>query len=60
MDGDGALFAREDAIEAAWAVVEPVLIEHPRSILRAGLLGPAAANDFIAADGAWRNPEVTG
>src|SRR5271170_1770121 len=25
MAGDGALFAREDAVEAAWAVVEPVL-----------------------------------
>ncbi len=40
MDGDGALFAREDAIEAAWAVVEPVLVEHPPAMaLRAGLAG---------------------
>ena len=28
MAGDGALFTREDAVEAAWAVVEPVLENH--------------------------------
>ncbi|HWI12031.1 MAG TPA: glucose-6-phosphate dehydrogenase, partial [Burkholderiaceae bacterium] len=32
MSGDGALFAREGAIEAAWAVVAPVLAEHPAVI----------------------------
>ncbi len=30
MAGDGALFTREDAVEAAWAVVEPVLRTHHR------------------------------
>ena len=29
MAGDGALFTREDAVEAAWAVVDPVLVDHP-------------------------------
>ena len=58
MNGDGALFAREASIEAAWAVVEPVLDDHPASIVYApGSWGPAAANHFIAADGGWRNPE---
>jgi glucose-6-phosphate 1-dehydrogenase len=28
MAGDGALFTREDAVEAAWAVVGPVLVNH--------------------------------
>ena len=28
MAGDGALFTREDAVEAAWAVVDPVLDTH--------------------------------
>ena len=27
---NGALFIREDAVEAAWAVVNPVLDSHPR------------------------------
>ncbi len=57
MNGDGALFTRENAIESAWAVVEPVLKDHPRSIIYArGSWGPPAANHFIAADGGWQNP----
>jgi glucose-6-phosphate 1-dehydrogenase len=57
MEGDGALFARDDAIEAAWAVVEPVLTLHPEVHLYApGSWGPPAANHFIAGDGGWRNP----
>ncbi len=40
MAGDGALFTREDAVEAAWAVVEPVLKNHhPARPLRARHLG---------------------
>ena len=31
MAGDGALFTREDAVEAAWAVVDPVLKTHHRA-----------------------------
>jgi glucose-6-phosphate 1-dehydrogenase len=58
MAGDGALFAREDAIESAWSVVEPVLLDHPPVHLYApGSWGPPAANHFIAGDGGWRNPE---
>ncbi len=57
MNGDGALFSREGAIEAAWAVVEPVLDVHPPALSYApGSWGPAAANHFIAADGGWQNP----
>ena len=40
MAGDGALFTREDAVEAAWAVVEPVLDDPPPDpSLRARQLG---------------------
>ncbi len=60
MAGDGALFAREDAIEAAWAVVEPVLVHHPSvHTYEPGTWGPAAANHFIAGDGGWHNPKNT-
>ena len=59
MHGDGALFSREGAIEAAWAVVEPVLREHAAAHVYApGSWGPAAANHFIAADGGWQNPDA--
>jgi glucose-6-phosphate 1-dehydrogenase len=58
MNGDGALFTREGAIEAAWAAVEPVLSDHPASIAyAAGTWGPPAANHLIAADGGWHNPD---
>ena len=57
MDGDSALFAREDAIEAAWAVVDPVLVDPAPVIVYApGTWGPPAANHFIAADGGWHDP----
>lgn len=59
MRGDGTLFTRESAIEAAWAVVEPVLLDHPEAIVYPrGGWGPPAANHFIAADGGWYNPEA--
>ncbi|MDR3700253.1 MAG: glucose-6-phosphate dehydrogenase [Candidatus Sulfopaludibacter sp.] len=57
MAGDGALFAREDAVEAAWAVVEPVLKTHHRARpYKRGSWGPKEADAFIAPDGHWHNP----
>ncbi|MEC4746994.1 glucose-6-phosphate dehydrogenase [Methylomicrobium sp. Wu6] len=60
MTGDGALFTREDAIEAAWAVVDPVL-NTPRRVCpyKRGSWGPKKADALIAADGRWHNPEPT-
>ncbi len=64
MAGDGALFTREDAVEAAWAVVDPVLKNHHRARpYEHGSWGPKEADPLIAADGYWHNPkpkEVTG
>jgi glucose-6-phosphate 1-dehydrogenase len=57
MAGDGALFTREDAVEAAWAVVEPVLENHlPARPYKRGSWGPKQADALIAADGGWHNP----
>jgi glucose-6-phosphate 1-dehydrogenase len=57
MAGDGALFTREDAVEAAWAVVDPVLNTHHRArSYKPGSWGPKQANALIAADGSWHNP----
>ncbi len=57
MAGDGALFTREAAVEAAWAVVEPILANHPRCHLyKPGTWGPEQADKLIAADGRWHNP----
>ena len=54
MAGDGALFTSQDAVEAAWAVVDGVLADHhPVLPYARGSWGPAAANARIAADGSW-------
>jgi glucose-6-phosphate 1-dehydrogenase len=54
--GKGALFTREDAVEAAWAVVDPVLEAHGSAIpYPQGSWGPAAA-DALIEPGRWHNP----
>ena len=59
MAGDGALFTREDAVEAAWAVVDPVLATHHQVLpYPRGSWGPKEADDLIATDGCWHNPEL--
>jgi glucose-6-phosphate 1-dehydrogenase len=58
MNGDGALFTREDAVEAAWAVVDPVLKTHHRARpYKRRSWGPKEANAIIASDGFWHNPK---
>jgi glucose-6-phosphate 1-dehydrogenase len=58
MIGDGALFTREDAVEAAWAVVDPVLKKHHRvHPYRRHSWGPKEANAIIASNGSWHNPK---
>jgi glucose-6-phosphate 1-dehydrogenase len=60
MAGDGALFSREDAVEAAWAVVEPVLKNRRRARpYKRGSWGPKEAGAIIASDGRWHNPTTT-
>jgi glucose-6-phosphate 1-dehydrogenase len=57
MIGDGALFTREDAVEAAWAVVDPVLKKHHRARpYRRHSWGPREADAIIASHGSWHNP----
>jgi glucose-6-phosphate 1-dehydrogenase len=60
MKGDGGLFTREDAVEAAWMVVDQVLKHHPRvRPYKRGTWGPKQADALIAADGGWHNPSST-
>jgi glucose-6-phosphate 1-dehydrogenase len=57
MTGDGALFTSQDAVLAAWAVVDPVLENHhPALPYPPGSWGPEAADALIAGDGGWHNP----
>jgi glucose-6-phosphate 1-dehydrogenase len=57
MDGDPLLFARQDAVEAAWDVVGRILDDaipvHPYA---RGSWGPVQAQRLTGAGGAWRDP----
>jgi glucose-6-phosphate 1-dehydrogenase len=59
ISGDRSLFTRQDAVESAWAVVDPVLKNHHRALpYKRGSWGPKEANALIAKDGSWHNPSL--
>jgi glucose-6-phosphate 1-dehydrogenase len=57
LSGDRYLFARQETVEAAWRVVQPVLgdvvpvVPYPRDTW-----GPAAADSLLPAGETWHNP----
>jgi glucose-6-phosphate 1-dehydrogenase len=54
--GDQTLFAREDSVEDAWRIVEPVLGNvTPVHTYAPGTWGPAEANAI--AGGVWHDPQ---
>ena len=55
--GDARRFAREDSVEEAWRVVEPVL-EHPEPVVayEPGSWGPPEADRIIEGDDCWHVP----
>jgi glucose-6-phosphate 1-dehydrogenase len=57
MAGDPMLFAREDAVEAAWALVEPILgSATPVHDYEPGSWGPREAEALTAEIGGWQCP----
>jgi len=55
--GDTTMFARQDVVEAAWRVVDPVLgCEGDRHPYEPGSWGPAAAESLADAVGGWNRP----
>jgi len=57
MDGDQTLFSRQDAVEAAWAIVDPVLGNvSPVHEYAPGTWGPAEANALVQDVGGWLDP----
>lgn len=55
--GNGALFTRQDAVEAAWMVLDDVLVCHqPVRRYKQGSWGPKESDSLIATDGGWYNP----
>lgn len=57
MRGDTAWFARQDSVEAAWQIVNPILKStDPPLEYEPAAWGPPEAQRIIDADAGWRNP----
>ena len=60
LNGQTARFAREDAVEQAWRVVEPVLdLTDAPLTYRAGTWGPKEASALIVDGDDWHEPTLT-
>jgi glucose-6-phosphate 1-dehydrogenase len=58
MAGDATLFARQDVVEAAWAIVDPVLQQPLRPFeYEPGSWGPEEAASFADEVGGWNTPK---
>jgi glucose-6-phosphate 1-dehydrogenase len=57
MAGDATLFARQDYVEEAWRIVDPVLkADTPIFQYEKGSWGPSEVEQRISPDGGWHNP----
>jgi glucose-6-phosphate 1-dehydrogenase len=58
MVGDATLFARQDVVEAAWAIVDPILHgPSPMFEYEPGTWGPPQADRLVADVGGWNTPQ---
>jgi len=57
MGGDSTLFAREDYVEEAWRIIDPVLkSDTPVYEYQKGAWGPSEGYQKVAPEGGWHNP----
>lgn len=57
MSGDATLFARQDVVEAAWAIVDPVIHgPSPMFEYEPGSWGPVQADELVREIGGWNTP----
>ena len=60
MAGDATLFARQDYVEEAWRIIDPVLKSNgPVFEYGPGAWGPIEAAEKIAPLGGWHDPVIT-
>jgi glucose-6-phosphate 1-dehydrogenase len=60
MEGDATLFAREDYVEEAWRIVDPVLKDDtPVCGYEQGTWGPREVDSRVAPPGGWQAPTVS-
>jgi len=61
MEGDATLFAREDYVEEAWRIVDPVLKADTELYeYEPGSWGPREVDEKVMPVGGWQNPVLTG
>jgi glucose-6-phosphate 1-dehydrogenase len=61
MEGVATLFAREDYVEEAWRIVDPVLkAGTPVFEYEPKTWGPREVDAHVAPPGGWQDPLVTG
>jgi len=59
MQGDATLFAREDYVEEAWRIVDPVLDDGtPVYEYEPGTWGPKEVDSRVSPPGGWQNPAI--
>ncbi|TAN00136.1 MAG: glucose-6-phosphate dehydrogenase [Rhodanobacteraceae bacterium] len=59
IDGDSALFTRDDCVEEAWRVLDPILGDKvPAHKYKPGTWGPKEADALIADAGGWNDPKI--
>jgi len=61
MAGDATSFAREDYVEEAWRIVDPVLkAGTPIHEYEPNTWGPGEVNQLVSPPGGWQEPVVAG
>ena len=55
--GDGALFSDDATVEAAWAVVDPLLAHAAPQDYAPGSWGPEAAARVVVGNERWHDPQ---
>ena len=61
IQGDATLFARQDYVEEAWRIVDPVLkVKTPVHEYTPGTWGPAEAQKNLSPPGGWNDPTAAG
>jgi len=59
MQGQSVRFARQDTVEEAWRIMEPLIdAAPPVQPYAPGSWGPASADALVAGNGGWRDPWV--
>ena len=57
LKGDATLFAREDYVEEAWRIVDPILkADTPVSQYEPKSWGPPEVAEKVSPTGGWHNP----